>query len=303
MPPEAIPRRARSAAWLLLVVAIALVPVATSHVPVVSAGPREIDASRSWAFYETLPAGEADAWTFEVAKGERLFLLISVPFGNDWRPDARLEGPLGEIPLERVDRIGYEAATPYAARDTWSLDVPAPASGPYVLTIAGEGGKYALGFGLREGFSLYEWVTVPVLALRIHSWEGRPWWALAIPYALSIAAAALIARPTLSAQNVLPRAAAALFAGGATERLLALAIALAQGASPGAFGYLFTGATIAAGTGIAVLAWRARRPVALLALAITGLASWTGAIVGPVLAGIAGVVATVRWARLPRPIK
>lgn len=273
----------------LLVVALAFIPAASAHVPLVDATDRHIDASGSWAYFETLHPGEVDTWTFDLEAGDRIFLLVAVPVDDPWRPDATLSGPRGPLALERVDRIGFEPATPYASRETWTLDATAPDTGTYELTIQGEGGRYVLGSGLTERFSVLEWASIPLAVERIHLWQGQPAWLLVLPFATALAAAGLLA---LRAGVDLPisRAASALYLGTALERALQLAIATAQGASPGAFGMVFTGLTIVAPLALGLALWRARRPLTLLVLATLGIAAWAGLLVGPALAAGGGVL-------------
>lgn len=265
-----------------------LAPIAAAHVPSIDPGDRVIDdASRSWAFYDELPPGAAHTWTFTLQRGEPLFISVSVPTGATWTPEATLTGPTGDIPLERVDGIGFEPATPYASREAWSLDETAPAGGEYTLTITGEGGPYALGFGLAERFTPQEWVTIPIAAARIHRWEGQSAWWIALPYALGIAALALPGAPRAPARPLLPRVAAGLFLGTALDRGIQIGRAFAAGGMPPAWGWAFTLVFLLAALGLAVAAWRARSPLALALIGIVGLVTWAGFLLGPFVAFVA----------------
>lgn len=271
-----------SAVALVLIGCVLVAPAASAHVPEIAPEDRAFDGSRSWAFYDELPAGGSHRWTFDLAAGDRIFLLIAVPREAPWSLAAVLTGPTGELALEKVDRIGYEPVTPYAARDVWSYDAPAPVGGTYEIVVSGaegEGGRYALGVGLNEGFTVGEWVGVPIAAVRIHLWEGQP---LALVLAPHVAALALLfvarGRPATS------RLLAALYLGTALALAMQLLLALAGGASPGLFGYTFTGVEIAASASLAWGAWRARRAWAFAALGVAGAVVWSGLLIGPAFA-------------------
>lgn len=274
--------RASSAAACVLLL-VATLPVSGAHVPSVDASERSIDASRSWAFYESLAAGQVDTWTFASAKGDTIFLTIGVPAGSAWSPEASLEGPSGPVPLVRADEVSFEPFTPYAARDVWTLEAPAPADGTYTLRVTG-GGSYVLGFGLRESWTPIEWATIPLAALQVHRWEGQPWLLLAAPYALALVGVVLLARvPRARAPGALALVAAGLLAGTALERVAQLGLGLAEGARPAAWALVVALVIPALSAGLALAAWRARRAWTLAAIGVGAAAAWSGLLLGPAL--------------------
>lgn len=270
------------------------VPLAEAHVPLVGGGERAIDASRSWAFYEDLEPGTQDVWTFHVEMGDPLFLVIGTPARASWTPVVTLEGPSGPIALQRVDAVSLEPFTPYASRESWSLDTPAPAAGEYVLHIGGDGGAYVLGFGLRESFTPQEWLLIPWQALLIHAWQGQPPWLLVLPYALALSIALLHRAVRNAAPPMLSRVAAALMFASGLERTAQLLFAVSQGARGPAWGFAVAAVLAAIPVALAWATWRSRSPLALIAIAFAAAITWAGLIIGPALALLAGIVAAMR---------
>lgn len=273
---------------------------AVAHVPEIDPGDHVIrDPARSYAFYDELPPGGEHVWRFALSEGDALFLHVAVPLDAAWRPQVELQAPDGrDVPLAALDRIGYEFATPYAARDVWTLDTEAPATGEYVLVVSGDGGPYALGYGLRESFTPLEWAGIPIQAIRIHLWEGQSPWILALPHALGVAVGAWGARRAAQPRGVLARFAAGLFLGSALATSFQMARALWVGATAPAWAWAFTSIAIALPLLLAWGAWRARGRLALATLGAVGLVAWAGLLVGPALAFVAALLpASLRAAR------
>lgn len=291
--------RSRSRGALLVIVTVLAVPAASAHVPVVGGQSREIDASRSWAFYEELGPGQVDAWSFRAAQGDRLFLQVAVPTGQAQVPVVTLEGPAGAVALAREDLVELEPFTPYASRVVWTFDGPAPASGDYALSVTGGPAHYVLGFGEREVFSVGEWLTVPIVALRVHVWAGASWALLALPYAAGLLAAALAWRDSRAARRPMLFAAlaAGLVIGTTLERLVQISLALAAGARPSVGTLAFAVGLAVPSALVALVLWRARRAWAILAAGLAALATWSGLIVGGALALAAGIAIAARGAR------
>lgn len=270
-------------------VLLALLPGTVSgHVPEVGPGSRDLGATdRSWAFYDVLEAGDIHNWTFDLREGEPLFLSIGVPTGKPWSPQAQLTGPDGAIALVQEDSVGLEPFSPYAAREVWSLDVPAPATGSYQLSIQGSGGAYVFGFGLNERFSVAQWVGVPLDTLRIHAWQGQPLWPTLLVYVA--AAASVLAMAWRQTDILLPRLGAALLMASAIDRLLQLGFAVAAGAQASWGSWTLAVGLALPAAGLAWGAWRARRAWTLLALSGAGLAAWAGFYIGPALLALASL--------------
>lgn len=280
----------------LLALALLLVGSALAHVPVVSPTDRIIEESdRSWAFYDEAAPGAEHVWSFALDAGDPLLIQVAVPVDASWTPEATLRGPEGEVPLERVDRVTLEPFAPYASREVWSLKADAPASGTYELVVGGEGGRYALGYGLQESFTLREWITVPIEVARVHAWEGRPlWWPL-VPYVLGLSAVVALIVMGAARPPLLARFAAGMFLGSALDRLIQVGIALASGAQASAGTWALALLLLAPALALSWGAWRARRPVTLLVLALGGLVAWAGFLLGPALSLAAA--AERAWAR------
>lgn len=268
---------------------VVLLGGASAHVPDVNPSSRDIGATdRSWAFYDELPAGETHTWTFDLAKGAPLFIVIGVPTGARWTPEANLTAPSGAIALVRETDVSLEPFAAYASVDVWSLNIPAPDTGTYQLLISGVGGRYVFGFGLAEGFTLPQWIGVPWESLRIHAWQGLPWWPTA---ALYVVAAGFVLKEARAGptDRLLAKLGAAFFAASAADRIMLLVFAAVAGgqASWGVWA-LAVGLALPA-LALAWGAWRARRTWALAALAVAGLALWAGLLVGPALLAAASL--------------
>lgn len=287
---------------VIALVALLAIPLAAAHVPLVGSEHREIDASRSWAFYEELEQGETDVWSFDLQAGERIFILVSVPVGTTWAPDVELTGPTGDVALDATTRIGYEPFTPYASREIVRLDAPAPTTGRYSLVITGSGGPYALGFGIAESFSLTEWITIPYQVLLIHLWQGQSGWLLALPYLVGLVVAfGYSALRNHTARAVPQVAAAGLFLGSGLERALQLGIAGAEGASDVLTAGTLTAILAAVSIALAWGTWRAKNPWALVALGVVSVFLWAGLYVGSLLAISAGIASLALRRRAASP--
>lgn len=282
------------AAGLLLVGILLASASAAAHVPRFGEEQRVIsDTERSYAFFDALPPGGAHTWSFELEEGDLLVASVSVPVGSGWTPDVRLVGPDGEeLALEARDGVMLEVFTPYAGRQVAGLDAQAPATGRYELTVTGEGGAYALGFGRAERFTPLEWALVPYESARIFLWEGRSAAWLVAPYVIGVAVAAGIGGRLVRSWAGI--GAAGLFLGSALERLMRLALAAA--ARPDASGaeWAFALTLVLPSVALFAAALRARSRLAHAALAALGVVFWAGFFLGPLLSLVAALQAPPR---------
>ncbi len=276
---------------------VIMVGVASAHVPQVGGSDHVIDEpDRSWAFYEELPAGGAHTWTFSLSAGAPLFVSIAVPTRATWTPQVMLEGPVGPVPLLREAAIGFEPFAAYASRGVWSLDTVAPVDGTYRLTVSGEGGRYVLGYGLAERFTLAEWVGIPWEVAKLRAWQGQPGGMVLLPYVVGVVIAAGLALRG-PPNPVLPRIAAGLFLGSALDRMLQIGIAAQAQAQAPAASWILAASIALPALALAWASWRAKRTWALIAIGLVGLVTWAGFLVGPVAVLLAAVL------RVPRAVR
>jgi hypothetical protein len=157
---------------------------------------------KSWVFYSQLTSGDIRYYSFEMTKGERIVLGLTIPVeqGNQgFNPDLVFMGPgfanEGNLPraLEIPQGYGakvfsgnlseppeYEAFSPSAFYSSLDLDLKAPENGTYYVAVSssqGEGikteGNYGLVLGYKELFTLEEWVTIPLNQIKIYQWQGQ----------------------------------------------------------------------------------------------------------------------------------
>jgi len=226
----------RSAFFLLLLTAICyfLTP-ALAHVPVFGGegkspetAIRIEDPAKSRVLYGQLASEDLRYYSFNVEKGERIVLGITVPVEQGDRgfiPNLILIGPgladEGKIPerLEVPEGSGakvlshslpespvYEGFTPSAFYSLARLDMKAPESGTYYAAVGAvqeaddieekdlqereipREGNYGIILGYRETFTLKEWISIPLSQIKIYRWEGQSLLLIFTPLALTLAA-------------------------------------------------------------------------------------------------------------------
>lgn len=203
--------------WGLAFVAVVLVlaPASLAHVPqdpdrvgtpeapFPVAGP-----SRSQVFYLDLASPEDTAvFSFALEAGDRIHLELvtsarnpaelapllvltgpgldeaTPPAGTEVYPDQEailLEGRVRGPPA-------YEPFAPSALVPLGELDVRAPETGTYLVTIGQGVGAVGLVTGTTESLSAYEWLVVPFRLFEVRGWEDQSALSLAAPYLLVLA--------------------------------------------------------------------------------------------------------------------
>jgi hypothetical protein len=157
---------------------------------------------KSWVFYGQLTSGDIRYYSFEMKKGERIVLGLTIPveqgsqgfnpdlvfMGRGFANEGKLPDAL-EIPQGYGAKVfsgnlseppAYEAFSPSAFYSSLDLDLKAPENGTYYVAVSssqGEGiqteGNYGLVLGYKELFTLEEWVTIPLNQIKIYQWQGQ----------------------------------------------------------------------------------------------------------------------------------
>ncbi len=176
---------------------------AGAHVPLLRPGGQSLssatpvdDPSKSWVLYDRLGTGfDARYFFLDLKKGEKLWVQVFTPGRDAFAPSLAVMGPgitpSGEPPaaLERpagskvavADGVRgeaeYEPFTPGAYFFAASYSGTAPTGDTYHVAIFGDqgGGPFALAVGLREEFSVWEWLSMPIRLLAVYRWEGKGW--------------------------------------------------------------------------------------------------------------------------------
>lgn len=188
----------------LLFTAYFLLVPALAHVPTFGGDGKSLETAilveepaKSRVLYGQLLAGENRYYSFEMEKGERILLGLTIPVEDGARgflPELILMGPglenEGKVPenLEIPQGYGvkvfseklpetptYEGFSPSAFYSPIRADLNAPENGTYyvVVSSAKAAGNYGIVVGYEETFTLEEWLTVPLNQIRIYQWEGQ----------------------------------------------------------------------------------------------------------------------------------
>ena len=181
-----------------------LVPSAHAHVPLIPSDNEKIafayhisDPGKSWAIYGKLDRGEAQYYSFNLGKGERIYISLlksTNPREKDFHPlmlllvpgqivnktaPGSLELPPGYGALA-IEGIGsessfYEPFGPGSYYQMAELNATASNSGTYYVAVydPNSTGHYSLAIGYREEFGLWERITTPIRLISVYQWEGQ----------------------------------------------------------------------------------------------------------------------------------
>jgi hypothetical protein len=286
------------------------------------------DPAKSWAIYSELQmGGEAQYYRFDVRKGEWINVSLfttTAPEDESFAPGLILTGPgiaendlipsFVETPFQagtlvvqsaRSPEATFEGFTPGVLVELAEISWEVPADGTYFIIVfdAERGGHYGLAVGYRESFTISEWILIPFSLLSIYIWERQnPLVVFAPTIAILIIGATLTFRhkekTSLDIVGGITIAAGLLYLSTGATVFYQLLFALSQ-SSPDSF----VAVTILLGIipillGIALLRlafhhshrWTVRSQMELFILAVLGIVSWSGYVIGPVLAGIAGIL-------------
>jgi len=286
------------------------------------------DPTKSWVVYDRLDAGgTAKYYRFGMHQGEELRLSVFTPEECAFAPGMVVMGPGIEssgtvppyvevpegagaavIPGQAPEEAEFEPFTPAAIYPGATYSVVVPAAGTYYVAVfeADEGSAFGLVVGFREAFTPTEFLLVPVAVLGIHQWEGQSLAFILAPMTLTlIVGSGLLAiglrSKTIALEGLfgwLAIGAGLLYLGTGLMLLLQTAVALeTTGLDPAAvlpFLYVLIAAilgTFAIRTGLARNGRASLSGGVLMGvIGLLGLFTWSGLLLGPVLALVAGVL-------------
>ncbi len=281
--------------------------------------------------------GHVDYYRMSLKEGDLISLGLIVPASEGDRgfaPDIVLMGPGLEhddafpsqvqradggyivIGSEEPSHLVYEPFSPSTFYEMAGIEITAPADGDYYVAVYddSDGGEYGLVVGKRESFTLSEWLTTPFSLLTVYRWEGQQWWAILLPgtvaFLIGFSASSLGLRGSerrmdarwllLALSGSLMIASAATFGFQTASKLLQLG----ELEPAAALSVAFTLVPLLLGIVTLRMAHRAtgvafspRSRLALLAIAALGLLSWSGWVIGPVLAAVAAFLPDQREGR------
>jgi hypothetical protein len=290
------------------------------------------DPTKSWVVYDRLDAGgTAKYYRFEMAAGEELRLSVFTPEASAFSPGMVVMGPRIEpsgtvppfvevpegaeaavIPGQAPGAAEFEPFTPAALYPGAAHSVVVPVAGTYHAAVyePDGGGAFGLVVGFREDFSPTEFLLVPFAVIGIHQWEGQPLAFILAPMALTLIAgfgllAVGLRRGSVALRGLfgwLAVTAGLLYIGSGLMLLLQTAVALEKtGLAPAAVLPLIYVSiavilgTLALRTGLRGEGRGTRQGgVLMVVIALLGLFTWAGLLLGPVLALAAGVLGVVR---------
>jgi hypothetical protein len=287
------------------------------------------DPAKSWALYAELhEGGEAQYYRFDMLEGERIYISLfttAAPEDETFAPGLVLTGPgipemdaapsFVEIPPEagiqvvqgsRSSEATFEGFSPGVFVDLAEISREAPANGTYYIAVfdPARGGPYWLAIGYRESFTLSEWILIPFSLLSVYVWERQNLLAILAPAIVVFVLGAILVfqrqkgKKPLDSAGWIAAAAGLLFLGTGATVITQLLYAVSR-ASPDSFVIV----TILLGFIPTVLGlmtlrlafrhsgrWTIQSRAWLVIIAILGIAAWSGYVIGPILAIIAGII-------------
>lgn len=205
----------------LLVTLLMLSPTALARVPLIAEGNENLssalyisDPGKSWAIYGFLESNQTEYYSFDLQKGERIYLSLiksANPSDKSFRPVMALIGPgikndgalPGHIMPNRIllpalpEDVGvmtiagkstanatYEPFGPSSFVELAELNLSAPEDGRYYAAVYSNGtpGHYGLAVGYREEFGFMERIGSPLRLISVYLWSGQSPGMILIPY-------------------------------------------------------------------------------------------------------------------------
>jgi membrane protein CcdC involved in cytochrome C biogenesis len=291
------------------------------------------DPTKSWALYGELhEGGEAQYYRFDIRQGERIHVSLFTTASSEdetFLPGLILMGPgipemdtappyvetlphAGLLAMQgsRAAEATFEGFSPGVFVELAEISQEAPADGTYYIVVYSSvrGGHYGLAVGDREAFTLSEWILIPFSLLAIYLWERQNLLVILAPaITVFIVGIAMILRRgrrnlPLDMPGWSASVAGLLFLATGATVFSQLLFALSY-SSPDSFVIV----TILLGIipvilGIATLRlafrhsghWTAGSQAWLFILAVLAIAAWSGYLIGPILAAVAGIIPSLR---------
>jgi len=282
------------------------------------------DPGKSWAIYAELhEGGEAQYYRFEVSKDEKILIMLHKSTSSEdetFLPSFVLMGPnvtsQGTVPdyvevpqgagvmvVEGVQppQAMYEPFSPGSLYRLAEVELLAPSTGTYYVAVyeSSRGGHYNVAIGYREEYSLTEWILIPINLIAVYEWEGQSLFTIFAPLILTIAiglALTIWRRRTTAKPRTLFAWLVAfiglLFIGTGMNTLYQMILSLQQTslvpeasvtilfiAIPTILGIITIHLSFKESTEISK-----RTRMYLAILGIVALFTWTGLLIGPILA-------------------
>ncbi len=206
------------------------------------------------------------------------------------------------------DKAAYEPFTPSSYYFTVDVDMNVPVTGAYYVAIfeASLGGRYGLAIGYREAYGLDEWIRVPVDVVGVHLWEGQSLIFIFAPMlaTMAIGLGLLVWRRSNGVKKpktyfgIISIFAGLLYLGSGFIMFTQMFIALSRAplVPEVAVTILFAAIPIILGTFTLRLAnMRVERTsfrtrVYMFIVAVIALFTWSGILIGPILAILASIL-------------
>ncbi len=282
--------------------------------------------TKSWTLYRELHhEGKAEYYKLQLNAGERLrvslytkedeekFAPHLIIMGEDLQLADYLPSFI-EIPEgfgaslvepSKPEKPEYEPFTPASYYYLIDIDETVSNQGNYYLAIYEPNsaeGKYGIAIGYKEQFTFSEWLLIPFDVISIHEWEGQSLIVILMPLLLALVLGLVLlawkSLIKLNIFNMLGIVAGLFYLGSGlmllVQMLFALYGALFNGsvvltiifiALPLVLGYVLLRKTI---RGEGSLSKRDR--ISFLVLGLVGLFTWSGLLLGPSLAIVAGIL-------------
>lgn len=282
--------------------------------------------TKSWALYRELHhEGEAEYYKLHLNVLERLRVnLFTKESKENFTPNLIIMGqdiPTAdsipsyiEIPEgfgvslvepSKSEKPEYEPFTPASYYYLIDIDETISEEGTYYLAIFSpnfEEGKYGIAIGYKEEFTLSEWLLIPFDVISIHEWEGQSLLLILAPLLLSLVLGlVLLAWKKLFTLNIfkISGIVAGLFYVGSALMLLMQMLFALYGALFDLLiivTFIFIILPLVLGLVLLRKAVKIRERLSIkdrvifIALGLLGLFTWSGLILGPSLAIMAGLL-------------
>jgi hypothetical protein len=282
--------------------------------------------TKSWTLYRELhETNEPEYFKLQLKSGEHLRISLYVPttedpnflpnlivMGSDITSDSILpefidvpnDAGFIVIQAQRPEKPEYEPFTPTSYFYLADFDKEIQTDGTYYFTIyesTGEG-RLGIAIGYKEEFTLVEWLRIPLDVIEIHQWEGQSFIFIITPMLVTLIIGFIViawkCRLVRGARSLLGILAGLLYLGSGVMVLVQMIVAL-NGAEYNllvTLTFIFVlipillGVVIIRKIGLNAKTASLRDRILLLILAASGLFSWSGLIIGPVLVVVASIL-------------
>jgi hypothetical protein len=282
--------------------------------------------TKSWTLYRKLhEANEPEYFQLQLKAGERVKIGLYTPKAEDpnFLPTLVVMGPeitsnhtlpeLLDVPndagftviqAQRREKPEYEPFTPASYYYLADFDRELQSDGTYYFAIydSTREGRLGIAVGYKEEFALVEWLRIPLDVIDIHQWEGQTLAFIITPMLVTFAVGFGIIvwkwGGVPGARRLIGILAGLLYLGSGVMMLVQMIIAL-NGAAYDSLAILtllfvliplLLGMALLKKLGLKKEALSRRDRLIVLGLAALGLFSWSGLLIGPILAALASLL-------------